>query len=297
MGQESPTPPAQEVWTVRRVLEWTTGHLKKHGSETPRLEAEILLAHARKCPRIKLYTEYDEPLTDAVRAQMRELVQRRAAHEPVAYLVGHREFFSLDFDVNPAVLIPRPDTETLVLAALDLAKPLASPTLLDLCTGSGCVAIALAKNLPTATVHASDISPEALAVAQKNAQKHGVLDRWVLQHGDLWSGLDESLRFDVIVSNPPYIRQDELPTLAVDVQKYEPTLALDGGVDGLDFVRRIIAEAPRRLQPGGWLLLEIDPAQFPAVDQLAEQQGGYAPPVHHKDISGRPRVWSAALKS
>ncbi|MBI1346791.1 peptide chain release factor N(5)-glutamine methyltransferase [bacterium] len=296
MGQESPTPPAQEVWTVRRVLEWTTGHLKKHGSETPRLEAEILLAHARKCPRIKLYTDYDEPLTDAVRAQMRELVQRRAAHEPVAYLVGHREFFSLDFDVNPAVLIPRPDTETLVLAALDIAKPLASPTLLDLCTGSGCVAIALAKNLPAATIHASDISPEALAIAQKNAEKHGVLDRWVLHHGDLWSGLDESLRFDVIVSNPPYIRQDELPTLAVDVQKYEPTLALDGGIDGLDFVRRIITEAPRRLKPGGWLLLEIDPAQFGAVDQLAEQQGGYATPVPHKDMSGRPRVWSAALK-
>lgn len=296
MGQESPTPPAQEAWTVRRVLEWTTGHLKKHGSETPRLEAEILLAHARKCPRIKLYTEYDEPLTDAVRAHMRELVQRRAAHEPVAYLVGHREFFSLDFEVNAAVLIPRPDTETLVLAALDIAKPLSAPTLLDLCTGSGCVAIALAKNLPTATMHASDISPEALAVAQKNAEKHGVLSRWVLHHGDLWSGLDESLRFDVIVSNPPYIRLDELPTLAVDVQKYEPTLALDGGADGLDVVRRIIAEAPRWLNPGGSLLLEIDPAQFPAVDLLAEQQGGYASPVHHKDLSGRPRVWSAVLK-
>ena len=170
-------PAADDPWTVRRVLEWTTSHLKKHGSDTPRLDAEILLAFARGCQRIQLYTQFDEPLSDAVRAQMRELVQRRSKAEPVAYLVGQREFFSLGFRVTRDVLIPRPDTETLVMEVLDGTKGLESPTILDLCTGSGCVAISVAKNCKTAHVTAIDISPLAIAIARENADRHQVADR------------------------------------------------------------------------------------------------------------------------
>ena len=159
-----------EEWTVRRILDWTTAHLKQHGSDTPRLDAEILLAHARACRRIELYTHFDEPLTDAQRAVMRDLAKRRAKSEPVAYLVGHREFFSLDFRVTPDVLIPRPDTETLVVELIDAAKPLESPRILDIGTGSGCIAVAAAVNLPKAQITATDLSEAALAIARENAR-------------------------------------------------------------------------------------------------------------------------------
>jgi release factor glutamine methyltransferase len=283
--------PAAEVWTVRRVLEWTTGHLQKHGSETPRLDAEILLAHARQCRRIQLYTAYDEPLTDAIRATMKELVKRRAAHEPVAYLVGHREFFSLDFQVTPDVLIPRPDTETLVLELIKLAKALEAPQILDLCTGSGCIAIAAAKQLPTAMVTAVDLSPAALAIATANVAKHQVHSRVTLHTGDLFAPLSPSDQYDLIVSNPPYITTPELATLQVDVRKYEPQLALDGGADGLDIIRRILSTAPRHLKPGGWLLLEIDPKQGPTIQQLAAATNAYEPGSLIKDLNGDIRVW------
>ncbi len=290
----SPAPPA-DVWTVRRVLEWTTGHLQKHGSDTPRLDAEILLAHCRQCPRIKLYTEYDQPLSDAVRAQMKDLVKRRAAKEPVAYLVGFREFFSLPFRVTRDVLIPRPDTETLVVEALKLARAKGDAAILDLCTGSGCIAIAIAKNAPQAQVTAVDISPPALAVATENARTHAVAERVELLEGDLFAPLPPEARYDLIVSNPPYVRADELEQLAADVRDYEPRLALAGGIDGLDFVRRILREAPQWLQPEGTLLLEIDPQQFPATDALAAELGCYTAIAAFKDLSGKPRIWSGKL--
>ncbi len=291
MADSDSPAPAADVWTVRRVLEWTTGHLQKHGSETPRLDAEILLAQARNCRRIQLYTDYDTPLTDAVRSTMKELVKRRAAREPVAYLVGHREFFSLDFAVTRDVLIPRPDTETLVLEAVRLAKTLAAPRLLDLCTGSGCIAIALAKQLPGATVDAVDLSPAALAIARDNREKHGVTDRVELMEGDLWSTLPVERRYHLIVSNPPYVTTSEIETLDDDVRRYEPRLALDGGADGLDIIRRILAQAPARLEPDGWLLLELDPQQAATVRGLAEATGRFAEQRFLKDLSGRVRVW------
>ena len=172
-----------EEWTVRRVLDWTTAHLKQHGSETPRLDAEILLAHARGCRRIELYTRFDEPLTDAQRAVMRDLAKRRAKSEPVAYLVGHREFFSLDLRVTPDVLIPRPDTETLVVELIDAARAVESPRILDLGTGSGCIAIAAAVNLPSARVTATDLSDAALAIARENAEKHAVVGPYPVPAG------------------------------------------------------------------------------------------------------------------
>ncbi len=276
---------------MRRVLEWTAGHLQKHGSDTPRLDAEILLAHARNCRRIQLYTAYDEPLSDAVRAQMKELVKRRAAREPVAYLVGHREFFSLDFRVTSDVLIPRPDTETLVMEAVTIAKPQAASTVLDLCTGSGCVAVSIAKNVPASTVTGVDISPAALAIAVENAVKNGVSERVTFLEGDLFAPLAAGQRFDIIASNPPYVRTDELAGLDADVRRYEPRLALDGGADGLDLVRRILTAAPAWLKPGGWLMLEIDPHQFAAVDELGARTAMFVETAKSKDLAGRWRIW------
>jgi release factor glutamine methyltransferase len=291
MADSDSPAPAADVWTVRRVLEWTTGHLQKHGSATPRLDAEILLAQARSCRRIQLYTDYDTPLTDAVRATMKDLVKRRAAREPVAYLVGHREFFSLEFVVTRDVLIPRPDTETLVLEAVRLAKELAASRLLDLCTGSGCIAIALAKQLPSATVDAVDLSPAALAIARANREKHSVTDRVELLEGDLFDALPAERKYRLIVSNPPYVTTSEIETLDDDVRKYEPRLALDGGSDGLDIIRRILDLAPVRLEPDGWLLLELDPGQAETLRGLAEATGHFAEQRLVKDLSGRVRVW------
>lgn len=293
MSQPSSTPSA-EPWTIRRVLEWTTGHLQKHGSETPRLEAEILLAHARKCKRIELYTNYDLELTDAVRATMRDLVNRRAKREPVAYLVGYREFFSLEFRVTADVLIPRPETETLVMEALAVAKPLPAPAVLDLCTGSGCVAIAIAKHCPTATVTATDISPAALAIAADNAMKHKVSERVSFQEGDLFASLAPDPMFDVIVSNPPYIPSADIATLHADVQQYEPRLALDGGRDGLDLIRRILIDAKSHLKPGGWLMCEFTPEQAATILALATEHG-YADAAIVKDTAHEPRFLRARL--
>lgn len=292
---ETPQTAAADAWTVRRVLEWTTQHLKQHGSETPRLDAEILLAQARGCLRIALYTQFDAELSEAVRARMRELVQRRAQSEPVAYLVGHREFFSLDFQVTRDVLIPRPDTETLVMAVLDAAKSQANPRILDLCTGSGCVAIAVAKNCPAAQVTATDISPAALAVARENAAKHKVTDRVELREGDLFAAVPDGLRFDMIVANPPYVTTAELETLAQDIRKFEPRSALDGGADGLDIVRRIIREAPSYLNPGGRLFLEISPEQGAVVRTLLSEQGTGTQISLIKDLSGRVRVATSKM--
>jgi release factor glutamine methyltransferase len=295
VSDPAPTPSTQ-TWTVRRVLEWTTGHLQKHGSETPRLEAEILLSHARKCKRIELYTNYDTELTDAIRATMRDLVNRRAKREPVAYLVGYREFFSLEFRVTSDVLIPRPETETLVMEALGVLKTLPTPMVLDLCTGSGCVAVAIAKNCPTATVTATDVSPNAIAIATENAAKHKVSERVTFRTGDLLAALPDEAKFDVMVSNPPYIPSAEIATLDADVQQYEPRLALDGGSDGLDIIRRILVDAPAHLKPDGWLMCEFTPEQAPTILALA-QQHGYADPNIVKDTASQPRFLLARIPS
>src|SRR5262245_26024610 len=191
---------SEVAWTVGKIIDWTTGHLKKHGSESPRLEAEILLAHARNCPRIQLYVHYNELLSDGERVLMRDLVRRRAQAEPVAYLVGHREFFGLDFRVTPDVLVPRPETETLVLELITAAKLLGSPAILDVGTGSGCIAAAAAVNLPRARVTATDTSPAALAIARENAARHGVSDRIQLLQSDLLASLAGDAQFDVIAS-------------------------------------------------------------------------------------------------
>ncbi|HTI49606.1 MAG TPA: peptide chain release factor N(5)-glutamine methyltransferase [Planctomycetaceae bacterium] len=303
-----------DVWTVGRIIDWTTQHLKKHGSETPRLDAEILLAHARGCPRIQLYVDYAAPLTDAQRASMREFVQRRAQAEPVAYLVGKREFFGLDFRVTPDVLIPRPETETLVLELVTAARKraginangepappesdsgpaasghLAPLRILDLCTGSGCIAVASAVNLPDAQVTAIDISAPALAIARQNAEAHRVAQRIRFLAGDLFAPLKPDEQFEFIVSNPPYVADGEMATLPADIRKHEPHLALQAGPRGLDVIVRLIAGVPGHLAPGGLLLIEFSPEQTPAVTELTTAEDSLELLRVLKDVAGKPRA-------
>jgi len=279
------------------MIDWTTQHLKKHGSDTPRLDAEILLAFARGCPRIQLYVQYNELPTEPQRAVMRDLVRRRALAEPVAYLVGHREFFGLDFQVTRDVLIPRPETETLVLETLSRARPLAAPQLLELGTGSGCIAVSLAKQLPAARLTAVDISPAALAVARQNAERHQVADRIEFLEGDLFAPLPPGSQFDCVVSNPPYIADSEMATLPPDVRLHEPTGALQAGPRGLDVIERIVAQAPAFLRPHGWLLLEMDPAQTEAIQALVDATGAFEEFRAVRDPSGDNRVIFARRRS
>lgn len=288
--------PTEDVWTVRRILDWTIPHLKKHGSESPRLDAEILLSHARGCQRIQLYTQFDAPLTDSQRAAMRDLVKRRAAAEPVAYLVGHREFFGLDFQVTSDVLIPRPDTETLVVEAIEWLKTQLQPRMLDVGTGSGCIALTLAVNCRQAQFTAIDLSAAALVIAQQNAEKLGVVDRVRFLHGDLFAPLADDEQFEFIASNPPYITSAEIETLQPDVRLHEPHSALDGGPDGLAIIRRLIADAPKHLVPGGRLLVEIACEQADSVTQLLAANGNYEEIAILKDLAKQPRVVRAVRK-
>ena len=282
-----------ETWSVRRILDWTTGYLQQHGSETPRLDAEILLAFARECQRIDLYTRFDEVLSEKQRSIMRDLVRRRAQSEPVAYLVGHREFFSLDFLVTPGVFIPRPDTETLVVTVLEQVKTFSSPRILDVGTGSGCICVAIASNHPEAQLTAVDISDAALEVAKRNAQRHNVAERVRFFNGDLFAPLQENEIFDIVVSNPPYVTEQERETLQPDVRLHEPHSALFSGEDGLNIVRRLIAESPDYLSPGGMLLMEMDPSQADAVTKLLQSHALYTETKIHKDLTGKIRVVSA----
>jgi release factor glutamine methyltransferase len=220
---------------------------------------------------------------------MRELVKRRAAAEPVAYLVGHREFFSIDFLVRPGVLIPRPDTEILVMAALDVLKPIQRPRVLDLCTGTGCVPIAIAQNHPSAEFSAVELHEIPFHVARENVSRHGLEGRITVLKGDLFSPLPAGCRFDVITSNPPYVTRDEIPKLAADVRDHEPRTALDGGQDGLDVIRQIVEQSPSFLNEGGWLMFELSPEQADAALELLRQRGFQETTIRY-DLAGQARV-------
>ena len=277
-------------WTVRRVLDWTIGYLKEQGSESPRLEAEVLLAHSCGWPRIQLYTHFEDVLSPDVRARMRELVKRRGAREPVAYLVGYREFFSLRFEVGPGVFIPRPETETLVIESLEILKSAtAPPRVLDLCCGSGAIGVSIAVNSPKARVTSIDQNDAPIEFTKKNADRHGVSDRVTVLQGDLFSPLPADTRFDVIACNPPYVTTAEIERLDADVKSYEPHAALDGGPDGLDILRRIATEAPRRLNAGGWILFELSPEQGDTAQQIL-RDAGLESVAAVKDLAGALRV-------
>lgn len=280
---------AETAWTIGSLLRWTAEHFAKKGLESPRLDAEVLLAHVLSCRRIELYTRSEESATNEVRTHFRALVERRLAGCPVAYLVGKKEFFLLSFVVSPAVLIPRPATETLVLGALERLQAADSPRILDVGTGSGCVAISLASRLKTAKFVATDVSADALAIARRNAQRHQVADRIEFRQGADYAPVAGE-QFDAIVSNPPYIPTGEIPALAIDVRDHEPRAALDGGADGLDVIRRSITGAPAHLAPGGWLILEFGAGQGPAIRLLVSQNSGFAEPTIIEDGDRFPRV-------
>jgi release factor glutamine methyltransferase len=282
-----------ETWTIGRLLDWTAKFLAQKGAEFPRLDTEVLLSHTLGCKRIELYTRYEEPATDEARARFKELIRKRVEGCPVAYLVGRKEFFSLEFEVNPAVLIPRPDTETLVVEALRLAKEMPEPNVIDIGTGSGAIAVAVAKRHPGAKVTATDISPEALAVAQRNATKHGLGERIRFLQGDLFAPVPADDRFDLILSNPPYIAHEDIPKLAAGVRDCEPHLALDGGPGGYAVFDRLIREAPRHLKPGGYLIVEIGAPQEGPARQRIEALQAYELGPTIKDGSGHPRVLRA----
>jgi release factor glutamine methyltransferase len=287
-----------ETWTVLRLLTWTTDYLKTHGSDSPRLDAEVLLAHARACERITLYTAFDEIVTDDVRAVFRELVKRRSQGTPVAYLVGKREFYSLSFRVTPDVLIPRPETEFVVVAALDALKglPISEPLVADVGTGSGAIAVAVAKHAPACRVTAIDLSPVAIAIAQENAARHQVADRIEFVAGDLLTPLPPEQKFAVIASNPPYVSEIEFAALAPSVRNHEPRQALVAGPAGTEIIERLIPQAAERLLPGGWLILEISPMIAARVTELLAADGRFEPPATIKDLAGLARVVKARKK-
>ncbi len=284
--------PPQEPWTVKRLLTSTTEYLTGRGIESARLCAEMLVGHVLDLSRVELYTHFEDQPTDAQRAKLRELVRRAGTNEPVQYLVENAGFFGFEVKVTPAVLIPRPDTETLIDAVVrrcvaegrkDEALRIA-----DVCTGSGIIAIALAKSLPQATVVATDVSPEATAVATENVQKHGLDERIEVRVGDLLEPLDEEM-FDVVATNPPYIPSAAVDELDANVRDFEPRLALDGGSDGLEILRRLLAGADARLKEKGWLVAEMQHDQGPALVELATSSGWASAKVL-KDLARRDRV-------
>lgn len=290
------------TWTVRRLLEWSTPFFQRKEVDAPRLSAELLLAHVLKVPRIKLYTDYDRPLDDGQLDDYRRLVKRASEHEPIAYLTGKAHFFNLEFDVKPGVLIPRPDTETVVENVLQLSRNqpgFESPRVLDLCTGSGCIACAIAHHVKTSTVVATDQSDTAIAVATANVERLGLSERVVVRQGDLFAALEDMVDaqpFNLIVANPPYIPSSEIEKLDRNVRDYEPIEALDGGLDGLILHRRIIAGAAERLVDGGRVYLEIQFDQGEAATEIAMEHAEFDDIRVLKDHAGHERVLTMRKK-
>ncbi len=279
-----------ERWTILKVLQWTTAFFGKKGIEQPRANAEVLLAHVLNMPRIQLYLHYDQPLAAAELARYRQVVQRRAAFEPTQYITGKQEFWSLEFEVNSSVLIPRPETEILVEKAVELLGS-GPRSVLDIGTGSGAIAVALASQCPEARIVATDRSFGALAVAVRNALRHNVRDRISFLAADLFSAfLASGVSFDLIVSNPPYIGDREFEELPPEIARHEPEGALrGGGIDGLAVIRKILDAAPAYLAPGGCLLMEIGKGQDEWIRrEYANSRVDSSTFI--RDYSGVPRV-------
>jgi release factor glutamine methyltransferase len=280
-----------EVWSVKRVLSWAADDLKKRGNDSARLDVELLLSRVLKLDRIGLIMHSERPLAPAELAAFRELFKRRRAGEPVAYLLGEREFYGIQLRVDARVLIPRPDSERLVEVALERTRARSMlGAALDLCTGSGCVAIAFARARPTWSVTASDVSTDALAVARDNAHRTGTIRNLRLVEGSLFTPVGGQ-RFDLVTANPPYIPSGDIPGLPVDVRGFEPHLALDGGQDGLLLVRKIASEATQYLTSGGLLALEIGADQGPAAQAILAEHG-FRELELAQDLGGRDRVVS-----
>jgi release factor glutamine methyltransferase len=285
-----------EPWTIEAVLRWAADDFRSRGIESARLDAELLLGHALSVTRIQLIVDGKRPLEAGELARFRELVKRRRTFEPVAYLLGQREFYGRAFRVDARVLIPRPDTEALVDVALERSRHLSmSMRALDLCTGSGCVVVTLARERPTSTLLGADASADALAVARDNALRLGAYNVG-FRLGDRFAAVDAGARFDLITANPPYIPAGEIATLQADIRDHEPHLALDGGDDGLRLSAAIVAEAPRHLRGRGVLAVEVGAGQAPQVCELF-RAAGFGEVAARRDYGGVERVVSGVLES
>ena len=286
---------ASSDWTYAKLLSWTTEYLKKSGSDSPQLDGQILLAHAAACERIELFTSFDKVASEATRTTFRNLVKQRAEGAPVAYLVGSKEFYSLAFRVTPDVLVPRPETELLVVALLDRIKEQGEGdyVVADVGTGSGCIAIASAMHAPRCRFFAVDQSEAALSIAKENAETHGVADRVDLLHGDLLEPLPRDVRLDFIVSNPPYVSDPEYAELATEVREHEPRAALVGGPTGTELIKRLLEQATVRLKQGGWLMIEISPMIEQQVNDLITATDALQQRPTIKDLAGHARVIQA----
>lgn len=281
------------TWTILDVLKWTTSFFESHGVESPRISSELLLAHVLCAKRLDLYLRYDQPLSSDELARFRKLVLRRRNHEPVAYITGTKEFWGMEIEVTPDVLIPRPDTERLVETALFFLEKECCSNIYEPATGSGAVILAIAANVSApCRFFASDRFPSALEVARRNAVRHNLVDMVSFFASDWFSALTPShgLFFDMIVANPPYIASDDIERLDPQVSVFEPRHAIDGGPDGLDHVRCVVRDAWPFLKPGGVLLLEIGWDQKEDVYNIAKNIGGYSEIGFEKDLAGHNRV-------
>jgi len=290
-NDDSPEAAKVDVWSIRRVLAWAADDLKRRGNDGARLDVELLLGRVLGLDRIGLIMQSERPLAPGELAKFRDLFKRRRAGEPVAYLLGEREFYGISLRVDARVLIPRPDSERLVEVALERTRARSMRGFaLDLCTGSGCIAIAFARQRPTWSVTASDISADAVAVARDNAQRTGAVRNLRVVQGSLFAAVTGQ-RFELVTANPPYIATTELAELPVDVRDFEPKLALDGGPDGLDIVREIADLAPGQLAADGVLALEIGADQGPRTVEILQVRG-YREVQLARDLAGRDRVVS-----
>jgi release factor glutamine methyltransferase len=288
--------------TVLEILHWSTNHLKNHQIENGRLNAELLLARSLNLSREGLYRNLQSQLKEGEKETLERMIQRRILGEPIQYILGQQEFWSIDFKVDPRVLIPRQETELLVEQSLLILSEnylRGIPSVLEIGTGSGAIAIALAKEVRNIFLVATDISRGALVLAKENAESAGVQHQIEFVNGDLFGPLRPSKGrkpFDLILSNPPYIVRPEIGSLAKEVRDYEPTIALDGGEDGLECYRRIVSGVPFYLREGGWLLLEIGRGQSEKVAEQIERGGAFLEPQILKDLSGIERVVRAQKK-
>lgn len=282
----------QQAWTIKRLLEWTTEFFQSKELESPRLCAEILLAEALQCQRIELYTRFDEIPQEGNLSVYRDWVKRHAKNEPVAYLVGHKEFYSLKFEVNSNVLIPRPETEHLVLEAIEAAKLLDKPTIniIDVGTGSGCVAITLATQIGNSSIVATDISAAAVEVAAQNARRHQAESKIQFIVTDLLQSVPEDFVPDIIVSNPPYVSRNETDAMDESVKKYEPEIALYAGDEGTELIVRLTEMAADRLVEGGSLIFETSPTIFDRCLEIVAAEHRFADTKTVKDLAGHRRI-------
>lgn len=285
----------QKNWTIKELLKVSAEYLREKGVDNARLSAELLLAHHLKVDRVRLYLDFEKPLHEEELAGYRGLIRRRAAREPLQYITGFQEFWSTSLVVRPGVLIPRPESEILVEQTLEILRSeegrgISEPRILDLCTGSGALIVSLGREVQNSLLWASDISGDALAVARENSARHGLEQRIEFLQGELLDpSKARSLTYHVIVSNPPYVAAEEMASLMPEVL-HEPGVALDGGPGGMAYIERIIREAPDCLEPGGWLLVEMDPRQVVSALGLLDRAGRYGERRAAKDYSRRDRV-------